>query len=55
MPQIGTVEIIVIAVLLLVFLGAKRLPIFGKGLGQAKSEFKKGLTEDSKPSSAAKK
>lgn len=44
--NIGTVEIIIIAVVIMVLFGAKKLPEFAKGIGDASKEFKKGLTED---------
>jgi len=46
---LGTTEILVIAVLLVVFFGAKRLPEIGEGLGKAIREFrnvKKDLVEE---------
>ncbi len=43
MPQIGSVEIIVIALLILFFFGSKKIPEFIKGIGQAVVEFKKAL------------
>lgn len=43
MPQVGSVEIIVVALLILFFFGSKRIPEFIKGIGQAVVEFKKAL------------
>ncbi len=43
MPQIGSIEIIVIALLILFFFGSKKIPEFIKGIGQAVVEFKKAL------------
>lgn len=43
MPQVGSVEIIVIALLILFFFGSKKIPEFIKGIGQAVVEFKKAL------------
>lgn len=40
--QVGTTEIIVIAVVLLILFGGKQLPKLGKGLGESVREFKKG-------------
>ena len=55
--NIGTTEIIVIAVNLLVLFGGKKLPELAKGLGQsgkelkkAKSELEKALTDNNKKS-----
>lgn len=38
---LGTSEIIVIALLILVLFGARKIPEFAKGLGQGVREFKK--------------
>lgn len=53
--NIGTTEIIVIAVVLLVLFGGKKLPELARGLGQsgkelkkAKSELEKALTDNQK-------
>lgn len=43
----GPSELLVIALLLLVFFGAKRLPELGRSLGSGIKEFKKGLTAPS--------
>ncbi len=39
----GTTEIIVIALIIFVLFGAAAIPKFAKSLGQAKSEFDKGI------------
>ena len=51
--NIGTTEIIIIAVVLMVLFGAKKLPEFARGLGEsgkelkkASREFKSAITED---------
>ena len=51
--NIGTAEIIIIAVVLMVLFGAKKLPEFARGLGEsgkelkkAGREFKQAITED---------
>lgn len=44
----NTTEIIIIAVILLVLFGGKKLPELGKGLGDSIKEFKKSLKDDSK-------
>jgi len=38
---LGPTELIVIAIIILFFFGAKRLPEIGQGLGKAISEFRK--------------
>jgi sec-independent protein translocase protein TatA len=40
---IGTTELIIIAVILLVLFGGKKLPELGKGIGDAIREFKKSV------------
>ncbi|OGK59067.1 preprotein translocase [Candidatus Roizmanbacteria bacterium RIFCSPLOWO2_02_FULL_43_10] len=44
----GTSEIIIIALLVLIFFGGKRLPDFIRSLGKSVEEFKKGLKEEKK-------
>lgn len=44
--NIGTVEILIIALVLMIIFGAKKIPEFARGLGEAGSEFKKGLKGD---------
>ena len=53
--NIGTPEILIIAFVLLILFGAKKLPEFARGLGQsgkeikkAGKEFKEAITEDDK-------
>ena len=41
-------EILVIAILILLLFGAKRIPEFMKGLGSGIKEFKKSIKEDDK-------
>ena len=51
----GTTEIIVIGLIIFVLFGAAAIPKFAKSLGQAKSEFDKGIkTGDTSPSEAVK-
>jgi sec-independent protein translocase protein TatA len=38
--NIGSVEIIIIAVIILILFGGKKLPEMGKGLGESLKEFK---------------
>lgn len=44
---IGTNELIIIALVVLVLFGASAIPKFAKSLGQAKKEFQKGVKEGS--------
>lgn len=41
-------DLIVVAVVALLILGPKRLPMLGRSLGQGLREFKEGITGDSK-------
>ena len=41
--NIGSTEIIIIAVVLLVLFGGKKLPELAKGLGEASKEFRKAF------------
>ena len=43
--MIGTNELLVIALVVLVLFGASAIPKFAKSLGQAKKEFDKGVKE----------
>jgi len=43
--QIGTTEIVIIALVLLVLFGSKFLPKVGKGLGESEKELKKASKE----------
>lgn len=45
MPNLGPGEIILIAALVFLLFGARKLPEFARSLGKAKGEFKKGLEE----------
>ena len=42
---LGTTEMIIIAVLVLVLFGAKKLPTFARSLGKSMGEFKKAKEE----------
>jgi sec-independent protein translocase protein TatA len=46
---IGTGEIIVLAVVVVVLFGAKKIPELMKGLGQGMKEFKKASKDDIEP------
>jgi sec-independent protein translocase protein TatA len=45
---LGTPELIVIAVVIVLLFGATRLPQLAKALGQSKKAFKEGLDEGEK-------
>lgn len=45
MPQLGTTEIIVLSLLVIVFFGSKKLPEFIKSIGLSVKEFKKAVSE----------
>lgn len=45
-------DLIIVAVVALLILGPKRLPMLGRSLGQGLREFKEGITGDSKPDEA---
>ena len=42
---LGTPEILIIAVVVMVLFGATAIPKFAKNIGKAKSEFEKGIKE----------
>lgn len=42
LKNIGTPELIIIAVIVILLFGGKKIPEFIKGIGQAFGEFKKG-------------
>jgi len=44
--NIGTTEIVIVAIILLVLFGGKKLPELAKGLGDAIKEFKKSASGD---------
>lgn len=45
MPQLGTTEIVVLSLLVIVFFGSKKLPEFIKSIGLSVKEFKKAVEE----------
>ena len=45
MPSIGTTEWIIIAAIVLLLFGGKKIPEFFKGLGEAVREFKKSAKD----------
>lgn len=48
---LGKVEIIglIVLVIILLFVGAKKLPELARGIGQSAKELKKGFKEDDEP------
>lgn len=46
MGNIGTVEIVVIAIVLIILFGGKKIPELVRGIGEAIREFKRGSKED---------
>lgn len=46
MSQLGTPEIIVLAILIVVFFGSKKLPEFIKSIGLSIKEFKKAMNDN---------
>lgn len=55
--NLGTGEILIIALVVMILFGAKRLPEFTKSLGESAKEFRKGIKDEPevKPSAAPKK
>ena len=43
--MIGTQDLIIVAVIVVVLFGARKLPELGKGLGQSIRDFKKAMNE----------
>ncbi len=50
MPNIGPLEIAIVAIIALVIFGPKRLPELGHGLGRGMREFKAGIIGKDGPS-----
>jgi sec-independent protein translocase protein TatA len=44
MPNVGPLEILVVAIIALIVLGPKRLPDFGRSVGRGLREFRDALT-----------
>lgn len=47
--NIGLTEILIIALVILIFFGGKKIPEFIRGLGTSVKEFKKGMSDDDEP------
>lgn len=45
MGRIGTAELIIILVVLLLLFGARRIPDIARSIGRSMNQFKKGLRE----------
>jgi sec-independent protein translocase protein TatA len=45
MMGLGTQELMLIFLVILIFFGAKKIPEMARGLGKGVSEFKKGMNE----------
>ena len=43
---LGTAEVVILAIIVLIFFGGKRVPEFIKNFGKAIKEFKKAVKED---------
>lgn len=49
MPNLGGGELLIVAAVVMLLFGAKKLPEFARSLGKAKGEFKKGMDEEEPP------
>jgi sec-independent protein translocase protein TatA len=48
MRSIGSTELLIIAIILLVLFGGRKLPELGRGLGESVKEFKKSIKKEPK-------
>jgi sec-independent protein translocase protein TatA len=46
LPQVGATELIILLTIIILFLGAKRIPELARSLGRGKREFHRGASED---------
>lgn len=53
--NLGTGEIIIIAVVLMILFGGKKLPELARGIGEASREFRKALNAEEEPKKKTKK
>ena len=53
MPNLGGGELLVVAAVVMLLFGAKKLPEFARSLGKAKGEFKRGLDEEDRSAKPA--
>lgn len=51
--NLGTTEIIIIAVIIFLFFGGKKLPELARGIAKASEEFSNGLKSDKKDTKPA--
>ena len=49
--NLGTVEIVIIAIVIFLLFGGKKLPEFARGISKASKEFNKGLKGEDKKDS----
>jgi len=48
MPNLGLAEILIIALIVILLFGGKKIPEFFKGVGESIREFKKATKDDDK-------
>ena len=48
MPNLGLAEILIIALIVILLFGGKKIPEFFKGVGESIREFKKASKDDDK-------
>jgi len=48
MKSIGSSELLIIAIILLILFGGRKLPELGRGLGESVKEFRKSLRKEPK-------
>lgn len=54
LKNIGSTELIIILIVLLLLFGSRKLPELGRGLGEAVREFKNIFREDNEPKKSKK-
>lgn len=45
--NLGSIELLIIAIILLILFGGRKFPELGRGLGKSVKEFKKSIKKDS--------
>lgn len=53
MSNIGPLELIIIAIVIIVLFGGNKLPDLARGISKASEEFRKGLKEEDSDSNGA--